>query len=46
MAKVGFAMADAVVFAPVAVEDGQLEIEFARRVRDPMVSAIEIERVD
>jgi tetratricopeptide (TPR) repeat protein len=46
VARVGFATAETVSFEPVLVDDGRLEIEFIHRVRDPLVSAIEVERVD
>jgi tetratricopeptide (TPR) repeat protein len=42
--KGGFATADTRQYT-VAVEDGILDIEFVRRVDNPMISAIEIERL-
>jgi hypothetical protein len=46
VARVGFGTAEAVRSEPIVVEDGRLEIEFVHRVRNPLVSAIEIKRVD
>jgi serine/threonine protein kinase/Flp pilus assembly protein TadD len=46
VARAGFATAESVSLEPVPVEDGRLEIELVHRVRDPVVSAVEVERVD
>jgi tetratricopeptide (TPR) repeat protein len=46
VARCGFATAETVSSEPVLVEDGRLEIEFVHRVRNPLVSAVEVERVD
>jgi hypothetical protein len=46
VARAGFGTAESLLFEPVVVEDGRLEIELVHRVRDPMLSGIEVERAE
>ncbi len=46
LARVGFGTAESLRFESVLVEDGRLEVEFVHRVRNPVVSGVEVERVE